>query len=177
MFLLSTTRVTNVIDGSYYTLEGIEFTKAGKWTGHFACRPVLVILSKYPLMRVRSLKIAWKLLTRRWILQEPNLPLSCSDLTKWNGISSIVPVIAAQGDMPSLVARFMGPAWGPPGADRTQVGPVLAPRTFLSGILTAHHFNIGRQKSQNPFSIYVITTFWAMSLRHYRCKVWCEQFC
>ena len=27
----------------------------------------------------------------------------------------------------------MGPTWGPPGADRTQVGPMLAPWTLLSG--------------------------------------------
>ena len=33
-----------------------------------------------------------------------------------------------------LVARFMGPTWGPSGADRTQVGPMLAPWTLLSGI-------------------------------------------
>ena len=25
--------------------------------------------------------------------------------------------------MPSLIARFMGPSWGPSGADKTQVGP------------------------------------------------------
>ena len=29
----------------------------------------------------------------------------------------------------------MGPTWGPSGADRTQVGPMLAPWTLLSGIL------------------------------------------
>ena len=34
----------------------------------------------------------------------------------------------------SLIARFMGPTWGPSGADRTQVGPMLAPWTTLSGI-------------------------------------------
>ena len=28
----------------------------------------------------------------------------------------------------------MGPAWGPSGADRTQVGPMLAPWTLLSGM-------------------------------------------
>ena len=33
----------------------------------------------------------------------------------------------------SLIARFMGPTWGPSGADRTQVGPMLAPWTLLSG--------------------------------------------
>ena len=27
----------------------------------------------------------------------------------------------------SLIARFMGQTWGPSGADRTQVGPMLAP--------------------------------------------------
>ena len=34
----------------------------------------------------------------------------------------------------SLIARFMGPTWGPFGADRTQVGPMLTPWTLLSGI-------------------------------------------
>ena len=34
----------------------------------------------------------------------------------------------------SLIARFMGPTWGPSGADRTQVGPLLAQWTLLSGI-------------------------------------------
>ena len=28
---------------------------------------------------------------------------------------------------PSQIARFMGTTWGPSGADRTQVGPMLAP--------------------------------------------------
>ena len=33
------------------------------------------------------------------------------------------------------VARFMGSTWGPSGADRTQVGPMLAPWALLSGRL------------------------------------------
>ena len=37
----------------------------------------------------------------------------------------------------SLIARFMGPTWGPSGADRTQVGPMLAQWTLLSGIIWA----------------------------------------
>ena len=28
--------------------------------------------------------------------------------------------------MPTLIARFMGPTWGPSGTDKTQVGPMLA---------------------------------------------------
>ena len=35
----------------------------------------------------------------------------------------------------SQIARFMGPTWGPSGAVRTQVGPMLAPWTLLSGVL------------------------------------------
>ena len=38
--------------------------------------------------------------------------------------------------VPSLIARFMRPTWGPSGADRSQVGPILAPWTSLSGLLT-----------------------------------------
>ena len=37
----------------------------------------------------------------------------------------------------SLRARFMGPTWGPTGADRTQVCPMLAPWTLLSGLFYA----------------------------------------
>ena len=34
----------------------------------------------------------------------------------------------------SLIERLRGPTWGPSGADRTQVGPMLAPWTLLSGV-------------------------------------------
>ena len=34
----------------------------------------------------------------------------------------------------SQIAKFIGPTWDPPGADRTQVGPKLAPWTLLSGV-------------------------------------------
>ena len=32
----------------------------------------------------------------------------------------------------------MGPTWGPSGADRTQMGPMLTPWTLLSGMLSWH---------------------------------------
>ena len=35
----------------------------------------------------------------------------------------------------TLIARFTGPTWGPSGSDRTQVGPMLAPWTLLSGYI------------------------------------------
>ena len=33
------------------------------------------------------------------------------------------------------IARFIGPTWDPPGACRTQLGPMLAPWTLLSGLI------------------------------------------
>ena len=35
----------------------------------------------------------------------------------------------------TLISRFIGTAWGPSSADRTQVGPLLAPRTLLPGMI------------------------------------------
>ena len=32
------------------------------------------------------------------------------------------------------IAKFMGPTWGPSGADRTQMGPIFASWTLLSGM-------------------------------------------
>ena len=48
--------------------------------------------------------------------------------------SSSIPAASATAMwITALIARFMGPTWGPYGADRTQVGPMLAPWTLLSG--------------------------------------------
>ena len=41
-------------------------------------------------------------------------------------------------DMLPQIARFMWPTWGPPGSGWPQVGPMLAPRTFLSGTFLIH---------------------------------------
>ena len=35
----------------------------------------------------------------------------------------------------SLIAKFMGPTWGPSGADRTQVGPMLVPMNFAIWVI------------------------------------------
>ena len=39
----------------------------------------------------------------------------------------------------TLIARFMGPTWGPSGADRSQMDPMLATWTLLSGIVFQNH--------------------------------------
>ena len=67
-----------------------------------------------PYLKIKSLQLIWKLSTLRFPLQVPCLQMCVRYLT-------------------TLIARFMGPTWGLPGADRTQVGPMLAPWSLLSG--------------------------------------------
>ena len=38
---------------------------------------------------------------------------------------------------PSQIAKFMEPTWGPPGSCRPQMGPMMAPWTLLSGLVTS----------------------------------------
>ena len=53
-----------------------------------------------------------------------------------------------------LIARFMGPTWGPPGADRTHVGPMWATWALLSGIsLTLNSQNTSPIKGELWVSI------------------------
>ena len=52
---------------------------------------------------------------------------------KWQPPRQICSVLLSEQP---LRARFMGPTWGPSGTDRTQVGPMLAPWTLLSGTLS-----------------------------------------
>ena len=54
----------------------------------------------------------------------------------------------------SLRARFMRPTWGPSGADRTQVCPMLAPWTLLSGLWRAVFSGNRPALSQNISSEY-----------------------
>ena len=54
-------------------------------------------------------------------------------------------LITTKYNKASQIARFMGPTWGPPGDDRTQVGPMLAPWTLLSGMNYMHIFVVVHQ--------------------------------
>ena len=81
----------------------------------------------------------------------PNLPkissicVSCAVQSRYNFWSMFnichcqtVSVCYINSVWDSLTARFMGPTWGPSGADMTQVGLMLAPWTLLSGIWGLH---------------------------------------
>ena len=77
------------------------------------------------------------------------------------------------------IARFIGLTWGISGADRTQVGPMLAQWTLLSGN--------PRLSSSNPFSLKRVTfsgrnrdhievqSGWSDGIRH--CVLWTVESC
>ena len=53
---------------------------------------------------------------------------------------------------PSLIARFMGPTWGPSGANRAQMGPMLAPWTSALTITLANtNFGTYFKLDMGPF--------------------------
>ena len=66
-------------------------------------------------------------------------PAETHMITPWHGnaFRTTGPFVRETHRWPPLIARFMGPTWGPSGADRTQVGPMLAPWTVQSGSLRA----------------------------------------
>ena len=74
----------------------------------------------------------------------------CAGGEHHNGVCHMTVIIGATILVPSLIARFIGPTWGPSGADRTQLGPMLAPWTLLSGLLwsqvIATHLKIAHPK-------------------------------
>ena len=74
-------------------------------------------------------------------------------------------VICNDGDK-SSTTKFAAPTWGPPGADRTQVGPMLTPWTLLSGnILTAMESG-GYANNFNRAQCLVICNLWYISFQH-----------
>ena len=58
--------------------------------------------------------------------------VKCYTWLKWCDFRGSRPSDHSQSILPQ-VARFMGPTWGPPGSCRSQMGPMLAPWTLLSG--------------------------------------------
>ena len=59
----------------------------------------------------------------------------------------------------TLIARFLGPIWGPSGADRTQVGPMLTPWTLLSGSFPINQCPDGEVTTSVR---YELLTIWAL---------------
>ena len=57
----------------------------------------------------------------------------------------------------TLVARFMGPTWGPPRSDKTQVGPMWATWTLLSG---KPWINMNKINTTCCSSLFMYHTWW-----------------
>ena len=73
----------------------------------------------------------------------------------------------------TLIARFMGSTWGPYGADRTQVGPMLAPWTLLFGkasLCAEDHFTDDFYRNFNSMALLFylnhILINWSLQILH-----------
>ena len=75
-------------------------------------------------------------------------------LYSWLPLSCVFPCLVPQ------VARFTGPAWGPSGADTTQVGPMLAPWTLQSGASCLVVQPFGKQFLYHSLSVRSASLWW-----------------
>ena len=71
----------------------------------------------------------------------------------------------------TLIARFMGPTLGPSRADRTQMGPMLAPLTPLSEEIYLNdmgdiNWYILTKKHKNATSAHISRTVYSMKYVH-----------
>ena len=106
---------TGIVKGVNLKKNAIRFYPQPKWVCGY------VVVSFSACLSVLNLDVA--------VLQSTpvHVPiLICAHMwTPWHGS---VPIECGK----ALIARLMGPTWGPSGADKTQVGPMLVPWTLLS---------------------------------------------
>ena len=97
------------------TLAALQFVKS-----------FVVLTKKKPINMCINVPLFWKSIGYPWVF-----------LAKWSNKACWYHgeiIILFTSNNTSLIARFMGPTWCPSGADRTDVGPMLAPWNLLSGI-------------------------------------------
>ena len=93
----------------------------------------------------------------------------------WSWRKSVVIGEIWCGVNPYQEARFMGPTWGPSGAGRTQVGPMLAPYTLLSGLKTGSIFrNVDLVSDDRSLHMYCFAWNWsnAIDISQHCCYQW-----
>ena len=83
-------------------------------------------------------------------------------LPDWCRIRTQAEMLWHRSRTASPIARFMGPTWGPSGADRTQVGPMLAPLTSLSGLLSGLLAGMSKSRTCQYVNILFGNTPWSI---------------
>ena len=112
-------------------------TKREPGTKCLGCTVRQYIMNYYPLFRVRSLNnsvhcMSFCFLMTSWHGNHFRLAGPLWGETIGSYVDSITRRQAVTGNL-TLIARLIGPTWGPSGADRTQMVPLLAPWTLQSG--------------------------------------------
>ena len=95
----------------------------------------------YGLCHCHFAPVPAKSFRRAWVSQhviDTNNTM-CHTFDTYRTYLTTMPTNSSQCDslLVSRISRFMGPTRGPSGADWTQVGPMLAPWTLLSGLLAS----------------------------------------
>ena len=110
---------------------------------------------RWPLCKKQQRQVVtWRPSWKRMVGQETNLE-KATPTAPTQGKCFVINLRTEGYHDATLVARFMGPTWGPSGADRTQVGPILAPLTLLSGQLCV---NGGTIVCRNGVEVQTITS-------------------
>ena len=95
---------------------------------HFVAISILLIHPMFVIFKISQKGYIWFF----WDV------LCCSTVIRTHWIymvfySFVLGILGWQRRKRTLITRFLGPTWGPSGADRTQVNPMMVPRTLLSG--------------------------------------------
>ena len=90
-------------------------------------------------------------------------------------LSVLFSVTSLEQPWNSHIAKFMGPTWGPPAADRNQVGPMLAPWTLLSWLHREDMIKISQVTKNTAEQIsWAITYLNDLAYSVVKCTEWLE---
>ena len=105
----SSTKQIKMLNGNINWKYAAMNLKLSKWDFKDICIQIDIHTSKVTVNYITDLNIRWFII-------------------------AVTPAVLISILASSLIARFMGPTWGPSGADKTQVCLMLAPWTLLSGL-------------------------------------------
>ena len=97
----------------------------------------------------------------------PTSTISADDSTSLDNRTSVGTVMT-KSVLPTIIARLIGPTWGPSGANSTRVGPMLAPLTLLSGYIC---IPIWKSNTILQYRYAVSHMLWTIHWRPSKCQI------
>ena len=112
----------------YGRIESFYAFRVLRALAHYANSSVRSLKKLDNLPDVRSMQIVNLLPVSIWKCRFACVRIPTTEMRRWYD-----QFISSVWFLKPLIAKFMGPTWGPPGSCRPQMGPMLAPWTLLSG--------------------------------------------